>query len=221
MHFLLITVSTLLLIGCFLDTTEVTPSESGSTRKRLEIESIGLSPQPCVATFTGQYTVFDSFNDPILTVAIGDQFVLGGYDHYFHEYEAELYDITENGVFDFSIEAPDTNVIFPFEVNCNLDSLESYMGAFSDVDIYDDSSFDNKICTIEKGTATQASQYWVAYWSSNDANSEHIYKYQYIPFEQQCGSLDSGFVKVPVISSFEENSIDSPVPIKMYMAEKQ
>src|SRR5690606_37571368 len=75
----------------------------------------------CIATFTEDHIVRDSFDDALFTAMAGEEYLMGHYGERFDQHAATLLYLTDRGPKTFEIGAPLGSRDFPFTTNCEFD----------------------------------------------------------------------------------------------------
>ena len=116
------------------------------------METLKLSEEPCIATFTESYQATDFFGDPEFSVDAGESFIVSGLNDWSGTTKATLLYLFEAGAHDFEIEIEGDNLSdLPFEMSCDASAGVSRLGVFKDVTVYADEELTEEVCTLTRG----------------------------------------------------------------------
>ncbi|MGL1936812.1 MAG: hypothetical protein OCD01_17425 [Fibrobacterales bacterium] len=204
------------------DSSSIQMGESSSTTQSSTVviaTSIDFSVEPCRATFTETYEVTDLFGDTVVSIQVGESYIIGDSSQFFGRYEFDLYEETNRGVFEFTVKIPDTVSSLPFTSSCDLLSAHSYMGAFVAADVYSDPDMSFKVCSVPEAEIAETSSYHIEAITTDFISGNYTYLYRSFPFEQLCGVLDSGYVAAKSIEFEGERGRQVVLPFKMFMSQ--
>ncbi len=215
-----------LIIGC--STNSSTTIEPGSNANDLNsgenqdlssetdsIESLGLTKSPCIATFTENYGVTDSWGAPLFTAKIGDTYIVSRYYTFANAPKAELLYLIAEGPYGFEISLNEGESL-PFNANCAIDSNSLNVGVFATTNIYTDVNGTNEVCTLNKGTVSEDPGFRVLFSEIDLINDYSMYLLLSNPFETECGVNDSLYIKVSSTQIFPNNKA-SIIPIQSFV----
>jgi hypothetical protein len=165
----------------------------------------------CLATFTSDYEVIDSFDDPLFTARAGEQYLMTAYPAPFGGPDsAALFYLTEDGPFEFEVDAGSGSP--PFTANCPKDTSERSYAVFTDVSLYSDTALATKLCDLTAGTALPLEGGY-GYTLSSSSDGEAIYSIVLSPYSAQCGAAERGSVVVPSVQVLDQNSYLVPIRV--------
>lgn len=186
-------------------------STSPKDENPIPMATLALNPEPCKATFTEDYTVFDVFGDEQFKARAGDSFMVkdeGGI------FGAQLYYLLEKGAYEFDVDKK-TNNQYPFTSNCATGETSTYLAAFQNTTVYSDSLLTQPICTLTKG-ATAPAGLFNGYYLVGDFFS-NIYHVELGGFASQCQGAEGGYVRAPEANVFGAST--TLIPINSYQAQ--
>lgn len=163
----------------------------------------------CLATFTSDYEVLDSFDEPLFTARAGEQYLMTSYPSTFAgPNSARLLYLTEHGPFEFEVD-PGSDPA-PFTASCPKGTAERSYAVFTDVSLYSDTTLATKLCDLTAGTALPL-EGGSGYSLSSSTNGEAIYSIVLSPFSAQCGAAERGSVVVPLVQVLDQNTYLIPI----------
>ena len=154
----------------------------------------------CVATFTSDYGVLDSFDEPLFTARVSEQYLMTAYPAsiFGGPNSAELLYLTEDGPFEFEVDPGSDPPVFT--ANCRKGAATRVSAVFTDVSLYADSTLATKLCDLTAGTVLPLDgRYGYSLTSASDG--EAIYSMLLGPYSAQCGAAEQGSVVVPLIDA--------------------
>jgi hypothetical protein len=163
----------------------------------------------CVATFTSDYDVLDSFDEPLFTARVGEQYLMTAYPPSFGgPNSAGLLYLTQDGPFSFEVD-PGSDPA-PFTANCPKDTSKRSYAVFSDVSLYSDTTLATKLCDLTAGTALPLDGGY-GFSLSSSSDGEAIYSIILGPYGAQCGAAEEGSVVVPSVQVLDQNTYLVPI----------
>ena len=148
----------------------------------------------CVAKFTANDDVVDSFGDPLFTAHAGEQYLMTEYDT--AGGRLGLAYLTAAGPYTFDVDM--SGAALPFTTNCASGNVKSYYAAFRDVTFYTTKDLSTKLCDLAAETALPRDTTTSAGYSTTTLSFSGpvTYEVQLNAFSAQCGAA-SGFISVP------------------------
>lgn len=145
--------------------------------------------QYCVATFTEDFDIVDSFGDLALQVQAGDRYLLGE-EGFFGE--ITLVFVGSTGPVEIEIGGSD-EIMPPFTSSCT-GATELRIGVFADTVVYSDSALTSPLCTLQAGLTVPGSG--VDYFVSGSG-----YQVMLKELAAECGGAAQGFVDEVSVST--------------------
>lgn len=184
------------------------PGEDNSNN----LQSLSLTPEPCLATFTKPYKVIDLFDEEQFTVKTGESFILRNFDDFFG---TSLYYLFQKGAYDFEVEA-DSSEQYPFTSNCVEGKTRTHLAVFSNTTVYSDSALTQPLCSLNKGATAPANGPTGFYLVGGFFSS--LYHVELGGFSTLCKDSSGGYLRAPEAMVFGAstnlipiNSYESPV----------
>jgi len=143
--------------------------------------------QYCVATFTEEFDVTDSFGDVVLTAQAGDRYLLG--DSGFFAAATLVY-IAAEGPVELDIEVEDESML-PFTTSCPGRTL-SLVGVFADMPVFSDEALTMPLCTLQAGLTVNGAGIGYAVAGSDLFTAP--YQVTLGALGEHCGGASEGFV---------------------------
>ncbi len=147
----------------------------------------------CVATFTRDYPIIDSFGDPQFTAKTGEKYLLSELSAAQGSFELVY---LANG-------APNTIAVegespLPISTNCDAGATP-YYAVFQDTAVFKDEALTEKACDLTAGTVLPADPTKPRGFSSTDLSFGATAKYSLFmnAFAATCGNIDTGYISVP------------------------
>ena len=163
----------------------------------------------CVATFTKDYEIIDSFDEPQFTAKKGEEYLLSEFGDSFGP-SAQLIYLWPGGPEEFTIEG-NTTAEFPFTTSCPLNTAQPYYAVFEDVTVYADEALSTKLCDLEAGTALPRTNALAGYSITTlEFFGPNVYEVYLNAFSAQCGA-DTGYVNVQPVESFDSTTWLVPI----------
>lgn len=163
----------------------------------------------CLATFTSDYEVLDSFDDPLFTARAGEQYLMTSYPSTFGgPNSAGLLYLTDDGPFEFEVDPGSEPA--PFTSNCLKNTAKKFYAVFNDASVFSDTTLTSKLCDLTAGTALPLVGGY-GYSLSSSTNGEAIYSVVLGPYSAQCGAAERGSVEVPSVQVLGQNTYLIPI----------
>jgi hypothetical protein len=163
----------------------------------------------CVATFTSDYEVVDSFDEPLFTARAGEQYLMTSYPSTFGgPNSAGLLYLTERGPFEFEVDSGSEPA--PFTSNCPKSTAKKFYAVFDDVSLYSDSTLTSKLCDLTAGAALPLDGGY-GFSLSSLTNGEAIYSVQLGPYSAQCGAAERGSIAVSSVQVLNQSTYLVPI----------
>lgn len=197
-----------LLITAFISGCGDESTTSPKNENPNNLAALSLSPEPCKATFTEVYTVYDLFDEEEFKARVGDTFILKNENGFFG---AGLYYMLEKGAYEFDVEK-NANDKYPFTSNCAEQKTTTYLAAFQSTTVYADSILTQPLCTLSKGSTAPAGLS-TGYYLVGDFFS-NIYHVDLGGFASQCQGAEGGYVRAPEVNVFGAST--TLIPINTY-----
>lgn len=206
---------TLLLSGAFLSGCDSDSGSSDGGNTPDETRGIDFDVAACMATFTQAYEATDYWDDVVYTIKKGEKLILAEIDPVSNE--AMVYYLSEAGPFELKIAQNDAGA-YPFDIDCDENSIQRCMGVFADTTIYADEELNTELCTVDAGKSVASSSYGFSL-VDDLANGDSIYELTYNMIVEECGA-STGYILVPEAEIFP-NLISWPIPLRTYMCESE
>jgi hypothetical protein len=163
----------------------------------------------CVAKFTRDYDVIDSFDEPQFRAKKGEEYLLAEYGDTFGP-SAQLVYLWPGGPEEFSIDV-NTTAEFPFTTSCPLNTAQPYYAVFEDAAVYAEEALTTKLCDLEAGTALPRTSALAGYSITTlEFFGPNVYEVYLNAFSAQCGA-DTGYVNVQPVESFDSTTWLVPI----------
>ncbi len=206
---------TLLLSGAFLSSCDSDTGSFGGGNNPDTTRGIDFDVPACMATFTETYEATDSWDDVVYTIKKGEKLILAAIDPVSNE--AMVYYLSEAGPFEFKIAQNDAGA-YPFETDCDENSIQRCMGVFADTTIYADQELNTELCTVDAGKSVASSSYGFSL-VDDLANGDSIYELTYNAIVEECGA-STGYILVPEAEIFP-NLTSWLIPLRTYLCENE
>lgn len=142
----------------------------------------------CVATFTRDFDVIDSFGDVALSVHKGDRYLLGTPGSFA---PGSLIYIADAGPAEIDMTYDKSSP--PFMSSCT-GATQSMVGVFVDTTVYSDDALKMPVCMLEAGLAVPSSGLSFAI-AGGDLLGASVYNVELNELAQHCKGTMSGFVQ--------------------------
>lgn len=143
----------------------------------------------CVATFTRDFDVLDSFGDVALSAHKGDRYLLGTPGGFA---AGSLIYIADTGPAEIEMNY-DTSAP-PFMSSCTEGATQSMVGVFVDTKVYSDDMLKMPVCTLQAGLAVPSSGLSFAI-AGGDLLGSSVYNVELNELASHCNGTMSGFVE--------------------------
>jgi len=143
--------------------------------------------QHCVATFTEDFDIVDSFGDVALSVSAGSRYLIG--DSGFFAAATIVY-IAAEGPVELDIEVDDGSMV-PFTSSCPGRTL-SLAGVFVDMPVFSDEALTMPLCTLQAGLTVPDGG--IGYAVAGGDLFTAPYQVTLGGFSEHCGGATEGFV---------------------------
>lgn len=153
----------------------------------------------CVATFTSDVALKDSFGDTAFTARKGEQYLLMDFNSWGGEPRVEIAYLTSAGPDIHEVPVSGGPETFPFTSNCTFDAAVEYYAVFADVKVYDTESLSTEICSLPAGTAVLRDMTTNAGYSATTLSftGPQIYSVMLNALAPLCGGAETGYISVP------------------------
>jgi hypothetical protein len=139
--------------------------------------------QFCVATFTEDFDIIDSFGDLSLSVQAGDRYLLGESSGF--SAAATIVYISDQGPVELEMEVEDETML-PFTSSCT-GAVQTLIGVFVDTTVFSDEALTTPVCTLQAGTAVPSSG--LSYFLTGNS-----YQVSLNELLEHCNGVEEGFV---------------------------
>jgi hypothetical protein len=162
----------------------------------------------CVATFTRDYTVTDTFGDTQFTAQAGEEYLLTDLGP--AGTGAELSYLVNGAPYSFIVEQ--VEAAWPFTSNCESGQTH-YYAVFRDVTVFKDEAMTEKACDLRAGTFKPLDPTKVAGYAATDFSfaEETTYSLSLNAFASDCGDVDSGYIAVQQVEVLGTSTYLVPV----------
>lgn len=146
----------------------------------------------CIATFTRDYPVVDTFGDPQFTAKSGERYLLAEYSP--SQGSFELVYLANGAPNPIAVEG---EASLPFTTNC-VTGVTSYYAVFQNTAVFEDEALTEKACDLTAGTVLPADPAKGRGYSAVDLSFGATSKYSLFlnAFSTSCGNIDSGYIAV-------------------------
>ena len=163
----------------------------------------------CLATFTSDYAVLDTFDEPLFTARAGEQYLMSSYPYTFGgPNSAGLLYLTEHGPVEFEVDPGSEPA--PFTSNCPKNTAKKYYAVFDDVSVFSDTTLTSKLCDLTAGAALPLTGGY-GYSLSTSTDGAAIYSIVLGPYSAQCGAAERGSVEVPTVQVLDQTTYLIPI----------
>lgn len=162
----------------------------------------------CTGTFTEDTPIID-FGKAIFTARAGEEYLLSDFDDSFGG-RAEFLYLTNAGPDSFEVE-PSVDATWPFTSNCTIGEGVPYYAVFASVGVFAEEQLATKICDLSAGSVLPAAGSGRGYAFAGSAKNAAIYEVILGPFSAECGGHGSGYIRVPMTTSFGSSTYLVPV----------
>lgn len=163
----------------------------------------------CLATFTSDYAVLDTFDEPLFTAHAGEQYLMSSYPYTFGgPNSAGLLYLTEHGPVEFEVDPGSEPA--PFTSNCPKNTAKKYYAVFDDVSVFSDTTLTSKLCDLTAGAALPLTGGY-GYSLSTSTEGGAIYSIVLGPYSAQCGAAERGSVEVPTVQVLDQTTYLIPI----------
>ncbi|MEE2758256.1 MAG: hypothetical protein VYA30_16475 [Myxococcota bacterium] len=166
----------------------------------------------CTATFTVDYAIIDTFDDPLFTARAGETYLVNDFRRFGLEYRASLLYLTQSSPITFDVTASD-ETSFPFETNCASDSVSSLLGVFTDSIFYRDEALTDPICELSEGSIAEGllNIRLVSGFGFGAGSAPAVYKVTLGEFSNDCDGAEDGYVQVRAVNRFGASYFEAPI----------
>ena len=163
----------------------------------------------CLATFTSDYEVLDTFDEPLFTARAGEQYLMTSYPSTFGgPNSAVLIYLSEHGPLEFEVDSGSEPA--PFTANCPKNTAKKYYAVFDDVSVFSDTTLTSKLCELTAGAALPLDG-GSGFSLSSSTNGEAIYSIVLGPYSAQCGAAERGSVVVQSVEVLDQSTYLIPI----------
>ncbi len=169
----------------------------------------------CIATFTQDTAVRDSFDEPLFTARVGERYLIRDYNDFGTELKAELYYLTSGAPIDFDVSASEGS--FPFEASCAPGEGVHHNTVFTSLTVYRDAELTDPLCELPSATHALGSS--AAYLASGALTEIVTYRVGLAGLSGQCGDAEEGYVSSRAVMAFGSRNFSSPIGLALWPAE--
>jgi hypothetical protein len=163
-------------------------SGTGSVSAGADGQVVAPWDKYCVATFTKDFDVLDSFGDVALSVHKGDRYLLGTPGSFAAGTLIYIADAGPAAIdMNYDTTAP------PFTSSCT-GATQSMVGVFVDTTVYSDEMLKTPVCTLQAGLAVPSAGVNFAI-TGGDLLSASVYNVELNELAQHCKGTTSGYVE--------------------------
>ncbi len=167
----------------------------------------------CVAKFTSDVVIRDSFDDILFTARSGEEYLLTEYD----TSRVEIAYLTPLGPDTYEVPVSGGPETFPFTSNCTFDQAVEYYAVFTDVVVYDSEALTNQLCSLPAGTAVLRDTTANAGYSAVTMGfgGPQTYEVMLNSLGTLCGDAESGYVSVAETQLFGATTWLVPITVAL------